>query len=163
GRVMSRHLLLVPFLLVVLLPGRGDTGATPPQPKRFTFRAARAPLSKILEALAQQTGTRVEDARGPGARTIGLDPNNRTFWQPLHPPAEEPGPVVSPSAREGRISLPRPPAGYQRPPTSLDGDFRLTLRGIQARRDLDSRSGSCTVSMEVAWVPGLLPLFLETQ
>jgi hypothetical protein len=57
----------------------------------------------------------------------------------------------------------RRPEGYRRPPTSYDGLFRVTLKRVVAARDLDTDKGACTLTFEVAWVPNLLPLFLETQ
>jgi hypothetical protein len=150
-------------LLGLLVASRTDTSPRSPAPKRFTFQSRRAPLSKILNELAQQTGTRVEDAQGKADQPLALDLRDVTFWAAVDAIAREAGAVVSVTARAGKISLSSPPAGYRRPPTWTDGDFRLTLRRISTTRDLDSDGGSCSVSLEVAWVPGLLPLFLETQ
>ncbi|HZY83374.1 MAG TPA: hypothetical protein VFE78_00975, partial [Gemmataceae bacterium] len=86
----------------------------------------------------------------------------QTFWQALDriAAAAQARVDLQPS---GRIALVTPAAAYRRPPVSYDGPFRFTLKKVMASRDLESDASQYGATLEAAWEPGLLPLFLETR
>src|SRR5207248_3698989 len=113
--------------------------------------------------LGRQTGVRVEDRRGQPDAAVTVDLKGVTFWQALDTIAELSGARASFYGRDGKISLVKRPEGYRRPPTSYDGPFRVALKRVATARDLErADGGTCTVTLEVAWVPDLMPLYLET-
>ncbi|HZY89337.1 MAG TPA: hypothetical protein VFE78_31230, partial [Gemmataceae bacterium] len=63
----------------------------------------------------------------------------------------------------GSIALVPAGPNWRRPPVSYDGMFRFTLKGVTAGRDLESDASHYGVTVEAAWGPSLLPLFLETR
>src|SRR5207244_1866988 len=65
--------------------------------------------------------------------------------------------------RGGRITLVKRPAKHPVPRVSHDGFFRCSLKKVVSALDLDTGARGCTVFLEVAWEPDLLPLFLETR
>jgi hypothetical protein len=141
---------------------------TLPAPRLFTLQAPKVPLSKALAELEQQTGVRVEDARGEADRDVSLDRKQVTFWQAADAVAEAAGARLYLYPRSGRITLvPRGP-DYRMPPVSYDGLFRTSLKRVVAARDLERRDGApgsraYTVTLEVAWEPRLQPFLLETR
>jgi hypothetical protein len=120
------------------------------------------PLRKALDALAQQTGVRVEDRLGKPDRTVRLNPHPFSFWQALDRIAEAAGARVE-LQPSGPIALAEPPPKWHRPPVSYDGPFRFALKGTRASRDLETGASHYAATIEAAWEPGLLPLFLETR
>ena len=133
-----------------------------PAPKRFAPPAQALPLGKALEALAQQTGVRVEDRLGKPGLSVRLGAGPTSFWQALDRIAEAAGARVE-VRPSGPIALVAPAAGWRRPPLSHDGPFRFTLKRTFAARDLESDASQYGAIIEAAWEPGLLPLFLETR
>lgn len=167
---MSRPVPLIgPALLLLALPVTGafaerDAGpAKPPPVKHFTLRQEKVLLSRALDELARQTGVRVEDTRGLPDATLSVEADRLTFWQGIDSLADTVGAAVLLPASDGMVSLVKRPEGSQKPPMSYDGPFRVVVRKVSAMRDLDRNSGACMLTLEVAWVPGLLPLFLETK
>jgi hypothetical protein len=164
---MSTHWFLFGPTLLFLVAlawapaGGRDAPGKAPEVKRFTLRGDKVLLSKALAELAGQTGARVEDGRGEADAPIRVDLDGVTFWEALDAIADAAGAVPSLTSRDGRIRLVKRPAGYRKPPTSYDKDFRVTLRRASLTRDLDAEQGACTLNFEVAWVPGLSPLFFR--
>jgi hypothetical protein len=133
-----------------------------PAPKRFTPPAEALPLSKALDALAQQTGLRVEDRLGKPGLTVRLNPHPFSFWQALDRIAEAAGARVD-LQPSGPIALVPPPPKWHRPLLSYDGPFRFALKGVRASLDLEGGASHYAASVQAAWEPSLLPLFLETR
>jgi hypothetical protein len=156
-------LSLVPCAILgtaCLLAQPGSPGL--PAPKRFTPPAEALPLSKALDALAQQTGVRVEDRLGKPDLTVRLNPHPFSFWQALDRIAEAAGARVEPQP-SGPITLVAAAPNWHRPPLSYDGPFRFALKHVTASRDLETDAAHYGATVEAAWEPGLLPLFLETR
>jgi hypothetical protein len=159
-------LLLGPVLalvspLALAQPGEPVDGLPPPP--RFSLRGDRLPLSKALEKLASETGLRVEDRRGVGDTPVKVDIRDATPWQALDALAEAAEAVPEITPRGGRLGLVPRPEGYQRPPLSYDGPFRLAVKSVSVSRNLEEQKGTCTLGLELAWLPGVLPLFVETR
>lgn len=133
-----------------------------PPPKRFTPPPEALSLSKALDLLAQQTGTRVEDRLGKPGLTVRLNPHPVSFWQALDRIAASSGARVELQA-SGPIALVAPAPNWRRPPLSYDGLFRFALKRVTASRDLEGEASHYGATIEAAWEPGLLPLFLETR
>jgi hypothetical protein len=164
-----RHFLaLLPAFALLPLgqaPAREDEAppAKLPPPKLVTLQAEKLPLGKALDEVARQTGVRVEDRRGETGPPLRLDLRDATFWQAVDAIAKAAGARVDLYARGARVALVKRPDGYHNPPTSYDGPFRLALKRVAVSEDLETRKALCSLSMEVAWVPGVTPLWLETR
>jgi hypothetical protein len=154
----------VAFFLASLLAAAPDSGPAdrPPAPPRVDLRADQLPLAEALERIRKQTGVTVTDDRGEPAPAISVDLRGATFWQAVDAVADAARARVVVGGPDGRVTLTRRLASERAPPTSYDGDFRVRLLRIHTTRDFDSDRGSCTLSMEVAWLPALRPLFLRT-
>jgi hypothetical protein len=160
---LSRALFLVPLMVLASVPAAGQEPTQPPQPRLFSLRGAKLPLSKALAELTRQTGVRVEDQRGEGDLEIALNLDRVPFWQALDAIADAAGASVYLYPRGGRITLVKRPARRQVSRVSHDGFFRCSLRKVLASLDLETGADSCTVFLEVAWEPDLQPLYLETR
>ena len=141
----------------------GKAAAALPAPRRVELRSDKLLLGKALETIRQQTGITVADARGEPDLAIAVNLQQATFWQAVDAVAAASKSKVVVSPRDGAVSLVRAAADDRVPPTSYDGDFRVRVLRITSNRDLDSTRSSCTLSLEVGWVPTLRPLFLESQ
>ncbi len=159
-------LVLSLFPVFPMAAARGDMeeqrGAAP-QPRLFSLHEDNVPLSKALAELARQTGVRVEDQRGEGDPAIAVNLERVPFWQALDTIAGTAHAGVYLYPRGGRITLVNRPAGRPAPLVSHDGFFRCSLKKVMTARDLETGANTCTVLLEVAWEPGLLPLYLETR
>jgi hypothetical protein len=56
-----------------------------------------------------------------------------------------------------------PAPNWHRPPLSYDGPFRFALKRVSASHDVETKTSHYSATIEAAWEPGLLPLFLETR
>ncbi len=141
--------------------------AEPPQSPisftKITLRDPKIPLSKALEALARQTGFRIDDNRGDEPPTLTLDLNNTPFWLAIDEIAQKAQARVALSPKSGIISLVKRPVEALPALVSHDGPFRVAVKGIQGSLDFDSGVNQYTLTLEVAWEPSLQPLFLETR
>jgi hypothetical protein len=168
GYIMSARLSLALslFLLASLFPrpaAARQPAPAAPQPRPVTLHATNVALSRVLADLLGQTGIRVEDQRGEGDASITVNLDRVPFWQALDAIAAAAGAGVYLPPRGGRIALVKRPAGRPAPLLSHDGFFRCSLRKVVTAHDLDTGDDRCTVFLEVAWEPGLLPLYLETR
>jgi hypothetical protein len=141
--------------------GADDQAASLPEARVFSFKIGNATTTQALDELARQSGIRVED-RIDGAGPISLELTKTTFWQSLDAIARAARARVDLYARDGRLALVPCPTGYTEPPVSYSGFFRSSLRKTAATRDLASGATTYTATIEVAWEPGLEPLFLDT-
>jgi hypothetical protein len=149
--------------VIGLLPASEPERGKVPDAKRFTLRENRVSLSKALDALARQTGVRVEDKRGEPDAIIAVNADRATFWQAFDAIADAAGAVPFLSVKGEPLALVKRPEGYVKPPICYDNLFRLSIKRTSATRDLESNRANCTLTFEVAWLPDLLPLFLETK
>src|SRR5579872_3661696 len=136
---MSRRPMFVVLLCTAAFIPPLSAQQSPPTaattPKRFVPPADSLPLDKALEALAQQTGIRVEDRFGKPGLNVRLNPHPFPFWQALDRIAEAAGARVE-LQPSGPITLVGP-APKHRPRLSYDGPFRFALKGVRASLDLE--------------------------
>jgi hypothetical protein len=163
-RTLACVALLAPVLLSSL--GQADEAAgTHPLPaaRKVTLQAEKSPLSKVLAELTRQTRIRVEDRSGEPDIPVTIHLEGVSFWQAIDALASAAGRRVYLSPRSNRILLDTRPPGYRPPPVSYDGPFRCAVKRVSAARDLESGRDLYKAAIEVAWEPGLQPLFLETR
>jgi hypothetical protein len=150
------------WVVALFLAGSAvEEGPAPPVPRAVTLHSDHVPLSKVLAELARQTGVRVEDRRGGPDVEVRVRCDGVPFWKALDAVADAADAGVYLYPRDGRITLVKRPAG--RVPLCHDGFFRCAVRKVVASRDFESGATGCTVFLEVAWEPGLQPLFLDTR
>jgi hypothetical protein len=136
-------------------------------PRLVTLQKEGIPLSKALDELTKQAGTRVEDMRGDKTAdpTLKLKLEKATFWQAVDAIAKEADLRVLLDHKEGKVMLGDGPNRTAPGSVSYSGLFRIAVKRIQADQDLESdKEGHfCVVHLEVAWEPRFRPLFLESQ
>lgn len=138
------------------------------QPEKFSPTSATVTLredttlTKALDEVRRQTGVAAAvDGDGKDAPlTLALD--RVPVWRALDRIAADVKRKVVASP-DGSLLLTRLQPGERLRPTSYDGDFRLRLAGIAVARDFDFDRGSCTLTLDVNWLPAVRPLFLDTH
>src|SRR5579884_1541286 len=139
-----------------------------PERKTIILQGGKISVSQALAELTKQTGIRVEDARGAPDETIHLDWKQTPFWQALDALAAAAKARVNMYPTSGRIVLDKRGTDYRLPPICYDGRFRLCVKKVTTSRDLERNDqiqpiGATSLSIEIAWDPELLPLYLETR
>jgi hypothetical protein len=130
------------------------------QPRPVTLKATAMPLSAALAELSRQTGNQVADRRH--ARTdlkLKLDLERSTFWPALEAIAKAAQCGISTYQADGQVALVDSPS---RPlSTTYEGIFRVTAREVSAARNDEAGTHLCTVTLDLAWEPRFVPLYLE--
>jgi hypothetical protein len=160
---VPRRLLLMLsslFLLVPFVPGAETPAPSSPAP-RVTLPDEKVPRSRLLAELTRLGSLAVRDTLGTD-QPIQVKVQRATPWQALDAIAAASSARLDFSSRDGRVALVRR-TGSGSPPVSYDGNFRVAVQRVVTSRDLETNQSSCTVTLLVAWVPRVLPLYLETQ
>jgi hypothetical protein len=137
------------------------------QPALVTLKDDAMPLSKVLAALAEQSGNKIEDRRQPKSDpTIKVDFEKTPFWKALdqvldraelalYPFADVPGlNVVAKSEK----SLPLGDS------VAYAGPFRFQPTQTMAIRDLRTDlTPTLRVTVETAWEPRLKPIAIRQR
>jgi hypothetical protein len=119
----------------------------------------RLPLSAALAELRKQTGFEIADRSGASDRKVEVALEGVTFWEALEAVAREADCRVLPDAGGRQVALVK---GPHRPlPLSFSGPYRTAVKRTTAARDLETGAHSYLATLEVAWEPGVTPLFLE--
>jgi hypothetical protein len=132
-------------------------------PRLFTIEGKDLPLSKVLEALATQTGNALADRRANREEDtkVRLNLKKVTFCQAADAIAKAIDARVSFAERDGIIALVNGP--FLALPVSYDGLFRVTITRMELVHQLDSDSRIGTIYLEVAWEPRFQPLMMKTK
>jgi hypothetical protein len=152
------------WLLCLANSARSQEERPQPQPvaATVTLTARDRPLKEVLAEVAKKTGVRVESELGEPEPKVSLDVKGELFWKVVDQLAERAGAGVNILPRDGRIVLTRRQADARPPIVSYSGQFRFCLKRVSASFDLDTGARRYTAAVEVAWEPGLQPLFLES-
>jgi hypothetical protein len=149
--------LLIPCLALPAL-ATSPSEATP-----ITIQSDRITIGQALAQVSRQTGVLVEDRSRLPDMAVPLNLQRVPFWQALDNIAVAGNRRVYLYPTTGRITFDRIGLGFRRPPVSYDGRFRCSLLKLYSSRDLETDRVSYAAAVEVAWEPGLLPLYLETR
>jgi hypothetical protein len=133
-----------------------------PGSKRVTLPAEKTSIKDLLGSLQKQSGVKVEARLLDRDSLLATAVKEASFWDALDAIAREAGARVDLSARKGQIQL-VPLTGPSNSLVCGDGPFRISVEKIATARDFATGQGNCTLTLEVAWVPELLPLFVESQ
>ncbi len=138
--------------------------AAQPQPSvtTVTLSATDKPLTQVLAEIARTPGILVENQLGDPDPKVTLELKNEPFWKAVDLVADKAGATVTILPRDGRILLAKRSADQRKAIVSYSGPFRFCVKRVTASWDLDTDARSYTAAVEVAWEPGLQPLFLET-
>jgi len=141
------------------------------EPTLITFSGQDVPLSKVLEAIAEQTGNRVVDYReeyGQEPRdpdvTVSLD--KATFWEAMDTVLDAADSTLYPYAEEtqgGLAVIDRPEGEGPRRERVMGyaGPFRVEGVRVDASADLRNAGGRTLIlETAVAWEPRLRPINL---
>jgi hypothetical protein len=136
------------------------------KPSLITLRADRMPVSKILAAIAGQSGNAITDYRrqfgqpeDDAAAKITFD--KTPFWQALDQLLDQAGLTVYPYADEPGLSIvARPPGVPPRAAAAVySGPLRFEPVRLDAQRDLrEPKSSVLRLTIEAAWEPRLKPI-----
>jgi hypothetical protein len=133
-----------------------------PKPKSVTLHADKTKLSAVLTDLSKQLGVAVEDKRGEADGPVTIDLKDAPYWQAVDTVADAAHARIVVSPRDGRVTLVK--SKDAEPGTvSRDGLFRAAVKRVTAAHDFDTGDSVYTAAVEIAWEPGLLPLYLETS
>jgi len=163
---MSRHglfLFLAGLAVGLSVRAQDTTKAETPTARVVTIEQDEITLPAALGELRKQTGARVADETGLKERAFPLRLRKATFWEGLDAIARSAGARVALATGARPLALVKAEPGDRVPPTAYSGDFRVRLVKIASARELDSDRSSLTATLEVAWAPTLLPLFLDTH
>lgn len=127
-----------------------------------TLRGRDVALSQALAEVRTQTGVTVVDARGEKDGPVSLNLDKVSFWQAVDAIALA-ARAKAVYGRDGGVQLVKLRPKEQAAPVSYDGDFRVRALSVLAKRDLDSDSGSCDLTLELTWTPTVRPLFVATR
>jgi hypothetical protein len=130
-------------------------------PHLVTVKNDAITLSAALAELKKQTEIQVDDQRHAKTDdpTIKLSLERVTFWQALDAIAKEADVRVALFAPQSRIALIDGPSIAV--PVSYSGLFRTRVTRLVGVSDLESGARFSEVTFEVAWEPGIQPLFFE--
>ncbi len=130
--------------------------------KRASLSAAQQPLTRVLTEFSRQTGIPVDARLSNPEMPIDVTLKDTPFWEALDAIAVASKARVEVVGGNGRLVL-LAVEGNRNRWVSYDGPFRTSLKRVTATRDLDSDQGRCNLSLELTWVPDVLPLYVETQ
>jgi hypothetical protein len=150
------------LLCLALLAAQPSTTPALPKPKTVTLNAEQTKLSIVLADLAKKTGVTIEDKRGEADDPVTLTLKDATYWEAIDAVADAAHARVSVNPRDGLISLVKR-KDKDPVPVSRDGLFRAAVKRVSAVHDFDTGDSVYTAAVEIAWEPGLLPLYLETS
>jgi hypothetical protein len=134
-----------------------------PKPKTFNLSADQTKLSAVLAELSRKSGVTVEDKRGEADEPITLTAKDTTLWSAIDAVAAAAHAGVTINPRDGRVNLVKRMDKDEGTAVSHDGLFRAVVKRVTAVHDFDTGDSVYTASVEIAWEPWLLPLFLETS
>ncbi|NBO91623.1 MAG: hypothetical protein EBV06_04815 [Planctomycetia bacterium] len=116
--------------------------------------------SDVLLSISRQSGIRcLLDLDRPADR-VNLRLDKCTTWNALDQFTRSINAKILLDRNSIRIVSRRP--GESLPPTAYDGSYRARVLRVQGHRDLITNSRSCTLSLEVGWLPNLVPIFLDS-
>jgi hypothetical protein len=117
-------------------------------------------LSEALTQVKKQTGITVADRRlSKNDPKLKLDLVRVPFWKALEVIAKEAKARVSPYQGDGIIALVEGP--YRPLPIDFHGPFKVSVKDLVLKRNLESDYHSCVIHLEAAWEPWFQPFYLE--
>jgi hypothetical protein len=131
----------------------------------------KMPLSKVLEAIRQQTGNKIVDKRkevvgnAPDPE-VSVDFQKTPFWQALDKVLDQAGLGVYPYGQEKSVEIGMQPGeeGSRTKRASYSGPFRFEPVRLVAARDLRRAQGeSLQLEIEVSWEPRVEPITLQQR
>lgn len=127
-----------------------------PAPRTFTFQTDGAPLGKVLDELAKQTGVAVDRSRLEEDRALRLNCDKLPFWDAFEKIARESDHRISVAEDGKKLQL----LGggditYKEMPFSVDRVFRVSVRRVQSTNDLENDRAYTEVVLNVLWESGI--------
>jgi len=114
--------------------------------KRVQTTAAESTLALAAASIAKQSGIDLDLTAVDGTAKVGPIPFT-DFWLAVEALAQQTGSRLVPTG--GKVKFVKGPAA----PSSVDGPFRVSVKGVTAKRDFDTGESACDVQLEVAWEP----------
>ena len=152
----------ISWLCVVSADAQLERSPRQPVSTTVSLAAKDLPLSQVLGKVAEQTGSTIKSDLGEAEPKISLQLEREPFWTAIDRIAEQAGARVSVLRNNGGIVLDKRGVEERRPIVSYSGPFRFCVKRITSSLDLDTGARVYTAAVEVAWEPGLQPLFLES-
>jgi hypothetical protein len=135
-------------------------------PRRISLKFDRKPIRDVLDAVANQTGFKIEHWTNNPAQVYSFDFADLPFWEALDRICRDAGLILQPGYGDDRLRL-QPQSVYP-PFVRYEGPFRFVANGFQLYRNIDfglvgpgahlnSRSETLTFTFSV-YVEPRLPL-----
>jgi hypothetical protein len=130
-------------------------GAAPPTgpvvpPKTITLSKPEATPGDVLAEIRKQTALTVE-APGLGESSGPIQYDKAPFWTVVEQLAERTSSRIALGKQGREITLVKrngPPV-----PSSVDGPFRVAVRQVQCRKDLESGKSVTEITLDIHWEP----------
>lgn len=152
----------LPAIVLVSLPLSTVVAQAPntPKPHQITFDTDTITLQDALKAFQKQASATVTADETLGNPKITLKEKTLPFWQMVDQIARVVKAQPYPYAGDQTIHL-RPVFRDAQVPTGYDGIFRTSLKQWSLTRNFESGSTDYTLTLEIAWQPGFVPLYLQ--
>ncbi len=149
-RLLSITLAFLGALTIARAQDSGKPG--PIAAKRVQTTAADSTLAFAAASLAKQSGIDFDLSAVDG--TAKIEAISATdFWLAAEALAKQTGARLVPVG--AKVKFVKGPTT----PSSVDGPFRVSVKGVTAKRDFDTGESVCDVQLEVAWEPRF-PVYL---
>lgn len=154
------------FLILLLQPephADSPIVSALPSPPTFAVVSRDHDLPTILDDYRKKTGIKIvlhgKLREGP----LGLIFPALTAWEALDRIVEAARARLIPSPDGSFILSPKPLCDAPSAVPSYDCYFRLQPAKISTEKDLNTGSSSCTLVIDLRWLPSLKPLFIDNQ
>ncbi|HYV35388.1 MAG TPA: hypothetical protein VE988_06775 [Gemmataceae bacterium] len=129
-------------------------------PRKATLKFTDATLATILDSLKKQTGMTLVDRRqSKDSKAITTDLPNATYWQIADALAAKTNSRLHLYQADGKVALIDGPD--PRLPVNLHGPFRIAHKRISSHLDLDGKTHTTKLGIEIAWEPRFSPYLIE--
>lgn len=115
------------------------------------------PLTEIAAELTKQTALPIDLSAVDGTTPVAVKVKGVPAWEAIERAADRANCFVSVAGKKVKFS--KRPDGVPAVPSSIDGPFRVVLRKVVAKRDLEFASTEYELHLEVQWEPRF-PVFL---
>lgn len=143
----------------VFAAGTASGQPKPPSPiaaKTVTLGKAGT-LAETVAEIATQTGLAFDLSGVDGSAAVKPELVATPFWQAVEALADQAGCFVS--VQGSKVKFSKRPNGVGAVPSSVNGPFRVVLKKVVAKRDLEAAGTEYELHLEVQWEPRL-PVYL---
>ncbi len=132
-------------------------------PLKISYHSAKRPASQVIVELAKLSGISLNSSREIAERPISVDFQAVPFWEALEEIAKQSDSRIVPTKLGKELTLVPLGKDIPVPPSAIDGAFRIVLKQIVAKHDLESGSTSYELRIDAMWEPRFPTFYMETE